>query len=817
MRVLLYFIVFVLFMYGCNDKEERDFPSVQTHANVIVEEDGVTVFGSLEGGWSSTITDVGFIYYLSNTNGTDYETVSLGYTDSGMSEFKTKIVRNLAIGGEYVVKAYLTTSKYTVYGEEQHFISKGGIAPVINSFSPQDFWIGDTITIRGQYFSDKNVANNIYFREEVTHPIVSSDSVLRVIVPRAIKTSKSFLRIEVAGKSSSLSENFRIAPPAIDEILPENVLLGESFKIKGHGLLSIKSLIIGQQNFPVVTQSDTSLLFTLTYNISPGSQNLKLMMLDELLEPEKQYNIVLPQITSVQPQIAWIDSVLTVKGTHLDRLTNFQIGGIPLQEITKTDSLVTLRVTAVFNSETLNARFRYNGDIDSGLKITFNMPVITSISPAITHAGETIELTGERFFYGMAPSIGMLTDVSENKAKLTLPWMIPAGKHTIDLSYMFDFSARTVEFTIPPIKIIDYWPKEIKRGDTVSVIVENLPENLSGYYAVAFDRRPGYVMARNGNELQCIVPYDAEIGNNPSLSVYVGLQDDMIENAFVLTEKWEKVDKNFAMSGGNCFFIDMDGAHYLLFQDQHYSSLKKFDSSAEDWFQLSRTDLFNESYIVTTFSIDNDLYFISYNSSGENLNYKYSISNNEWSRIAGFPVEMDGPFSFSDQGRGFVGTINSFFEYDKVNDSWITRQTLPTTQYEVRNTLNFSHENYAYLGFYTSIVNRTEYNEFWQYNMDTDEWIDLGGAPVNVYTGGSVFTKDNIAYIMGIGYEGPGEFKAYDLNSNKARNLTLPPTQWYQYYQIFYENGYVYFMMRPDSYSGWSLFKIAISELYEYG
>ena len=815
MRVLLYFLVFVLFMYACNDKEERDFPSIQTHANVIVEEDGVTAFGSFEGGWSSTITDIGFVYYLSGTSGTDYEIVSLGAVEAGVSDFNAKIVRNLLIGAEYTIKAYLTTSKYTVYGEEQHFISKGGKAPVIAGFSPNNVWIGDTLTIMGRYFSDKNDDNHIYFGEEITQPIVSNDSILKVIIPNTIKTVKSDVRITVAGKSSSFSEKLIIAPPVIDEIVPKDVLPGESLRIKGHGLLSIKSLIVDQQNFPVVTKSDTSLLFTLTYDINPGSKNLKLMMLDELLEPEKQYNIVLPQITSVQPQIAWIDSVLTVKGTHLDRLTNFQIGGIPLQEITKTDSLVTLRVTAVFNSETLNARFRYNGDIDSGLKITFNMPVITSITPAITHAGETIELTGERFFYGMAPSIGTLTEVSENKAKLTLPWMIPAGNHTIDLSYMFDFSAGTVEFTIPPIKIIDYWPKEIKRGDTVNVIVENLPENLAGYYAVAFDRRPGYVMARNGNELQCIVPYDAEIGNNPSLSVYVGLQEDMIENAFVLTEKWEKVDKNFAMSGGNCFFIDMDGAHYLLFQDQHYSSLKKFDSSAEDWFQLSRTDLFNESNIVTTFSIDDDLYFISYNSSGENLNYKYSISNNAWSRIAGFPVEMDGSFSFSNQGRGFVGTINSFFEYDKLNDRWITRQTLPTTHYEVRNTLNFSHENYAYLGFYTSIVNKTEYNEFWQYNMDTDEWIDLGGAPVNVYTGGSVFTKDNIAYIMGKGYEEVGEFKAYNLNANKARNLPLPPTQWAQYYQIFYENGYVYFMMRPDFYSGWSLFKIAISELYE--
>jgi len=163
MRVLLYFLVFVLFMYACNDKEERDFPSIQTHANVIVEEDGVTAFGSFEGGWSSTITDIGFVYYLSGTSGTDYEIVSLGAVEAGVSDFNAKIVRNLLIGAEYTIKAYLTTSKYTVYGEEQHFISKGGKAPIIAGFSPDNVWIGDTLTITGRYFSDKNDDNHISF------------------------------------------------------------------------------------------------------------------------------------------------------------------------------------------------------------------------------------------------------------------------------------------------------------------------------------------------------------------------------------------------------------------------------------------------------------------------------------------------------------------------------------------------------------------------------------------------------------------------------------------------------------------------------
>ena len=153
MKELACLLLSVLVLVGCiNEEYERDFPAVTTSPQVVVEEDGVLVKGYVDGGWSSKIMDIGFIYYLAETDGLYADKVSLGSGNDNISTFEIKIVRNLIIDEEYIFKAYVKTDKFTVYGDEQRFISKGGKAPFLKNFSPQKAWIGDTLTIQGMYF-----------------------------------------------------------------------------------------------------------------------------------------------------------------------------------------------------------------------------------------------------------------------------------------------------------------------------------------------------------------------------------------------------------------------------------------------------------------------------------------------------------------------------------------------------------------------------------------------------------------------------------------------------------------------------------------
>ena len=294
----------------------------------------------------------------------------------------------------------------------------------------------------------------------------STDSLLKVVVPKSIQTEENEIKVEVAGKSSIFSELFLVEHPVINMISPKEILPGEVLSIKGKGISSISALVIDGNPYTAELVNDSLATFLLPHDVLPGKKNLTFTMFGKLIQTDKTFDVVLPKIVSINPEIAWLDDILTVKGTYLDKLSNFQIGGIGLQEITKCDSMVTLRVNEIFSSSTLSARFFYNNDIESEVPVKLNMPVITSIEPSVAYAGDKITLKGERFFYGMSSSIGTLQNIAINQAQLTLPWNLPAGSQTVDLIYGPDISYGTVSFSVPEIKILDYYPKQIKRGDT---------------------------------------------------------------------------------------------------------------------------------------------------------------------------------------------------------------------------------------------------------------------------------------------------------------------------------------------------------------
>ncbi|WP_167619213.1 IPT/TIG domain-containing protein [Maribellus sediminis] len=812
----LYFLLIglILLLAGCQKEESREFPSVLTSPEIIIEEDGVSVTGLVDGDWSSAITDYGFVY---NTNGLGEASeirISLGATIPGTNIFGTKIERNLQIGETYTYKAYVVTSSYVVYGEERSFVSLGGKAPELESFTPAVASIGDTLTIRGKYFSDLKGMNKIYFNNAFVYPETSSDTILTVIVPNTLTSYESKIRVEVAGKSTFFSKNFKIADPLIEEIYPKQVLPGGTIYIKGKGLDAVKNVIINQRSVSVQYRPDSIAQFKIPTDISTGTQDLSVMVFEKQIDLGQKIEIVLPKIESVTPEIAWIDTILTVTGSYLNYLTNFKLGEYQLQEVLKTDSIVQLRIPDIFTSSTVTASF-YSYTIQSGRQIKLNMPVITSITPEIAYAGQIITLKGERFFYGMSPSIGTFQSISSNEATLALPWNLDAGEYTIDLEYWYSISEGTVSFSIPEISIIEYYPKQIKRGDTVSVVVENLPEQLAGYFAVAFDNKPSEFFEKTGNILKVTVPQNAEISSSPKLSVYLGGQVAEIPYAFVFSDPWIKLDKNYSMLNGACTFVESAGEHYLLYQDQLKSSLKKFNQDTEEWVQISNTDLFNSVQVLTAFSTVDNIYFLVGGWNSQKISYCYSISNNQWSRVADYPVKEDyiaTTYSFVFDNVGYAGNIDALYKYDEATNTWEKKTTLPTTHYELEDPFYFNTSGRGYVGFKKSIINSTEYNEFWEYNPVSDTWSDLGSAPMHVYRGGSAVVLNNRAYIIGKGYTILGEFVSYDLQTRAVTKLTSPPDYWDRDYYLFYENETVYFMTRPYP-EGWKIYKIPAEEL----
>lgn len=820
MKKYIYLIFAALvILESCKD-DNREFPAVTTSAEISVVDDGVFVHGSVEQGGMFDIVDYGFVYYKASSNGGNYDQVSLG-DNRGVINFSTKIERNLKPGETYILKAYVRTGSYIVFGNPQSFVSKGGKAPELAKYAPLSTWIGDTLTISGKYFSDVAQENNVYFNKIVTHPFFSNDSVIKVVVPASLETADNTIKVEVGGKSSSFPNKFEVALPVINEISPGNVMPGERILVKGKGLSAITGLIVDQSFISTESVSDTSVSFSLDYRVQPGTKILKFNWLGQIITINKTYKIVFPEITSVSPQVAWLDDILTIKGNRMDLLTNFRIGGINLQEVSKNDSVAKLRVVSIFNTATINARF-HGYEVETGIQVNLDLPVITSITPSIAHAGDQVTLKGERFFYGMAPSIGNLQVKNSQEAVLTLPWELSAGQHTIDLEYGFDVSIGTVSFTVPKIKILDYYPKQIQRGDTVSVVVENLPENLSGAYWCAFDSRGGEIISRSDDVLKVTVPSNVELSSTPTLSVFFGGQEDHVTNAFVLTEKWESI-KNTVDIKQPCVFSKAENGEYVIYQDGSYVVVKKFNSDYDEWRQVDRTDLGLSEYIMPlgSFALGNDLYYINTDngiyagSSYEyGLIYKFSLSQRKWSRLNNFPIKLSykTPFVFVSNGIAYMGTNEGFYAYDSQSDSWVEKAKLPSSHNSIEDPLVFSSSGKGFLCFKTSIINKIESKEFWEYDIESDQWTELPSIPVDIYSTSTATEHDGTVYIAGRGYYPGNKFISFDPLSYQSKELIVPPGDWYQI-NTFVEGDYLYFLTLSDYNSYKKMYKIPIDLL----
>jgi len=484
--------------------------------------------------------------------------------------------------------------------------------------------------------------------------------------------------------------------------------------------------------------------------------------------------------------------------------------------------MVELRIPGAFYSSPITARYVYPYDVESNSNVKLQMPEIKSIEPAITHAGESIKIKGERFFYGLSSQTGSFTYISNSEATLRLPSSIPSGENNIILQYGNDTYISSLTFSVPKIEIVDYFPKEIHRGDTVTVITKGLPDHLVGYNVLAFDFKPTDIIEKNGNVLKTIVPNNIDISTSPSLSLFIAGQEATISNAFTFIDNWLQLENKNSVTSVNYVYVEHNGINYLLSQNQQRYTLQKFDASSEQWTQISTTKLQDYTQLIIAFSTDNALYFIT-NNNGKNYNYRYSISSEEWSQITDLPdaeIYAKYSYSFKFNSQTYVGGINGLLAYDEVNDAWISNSKLPTNHYELNNPLYFNNEKYGFVGFKTSIVNGIEYNEFWRYDASGDSWEHLGNAPLEVSKGGTTVVFNNNAYIVtnsfliGIGKYTQRKMIKVDLSNNEVSSLTPPPGLWSSaYYHLFKQNDYLYFMYKDDPYSGWTGCKLAISDL----
>ena len=820
MRNYIYFfaLIFVLFN-SCKDEDgSKGFPGVTTSSILDITEDGVVVFADIQENGVFEILDHGFVYNMEENAGKeeDYNRISLG-SFSGNNSFSATIERNLRAGNHYVVKAFVKTKDRMVYGNPITFVSKGSKSPVLEKFFPETAYLGDTVTISGRYFSDKNTDNAIYFGKTQTYPIFSTDKLLKVIVP-ILSESTVQMKILVAGKTAISNNKFSLGMPVVYRYIPERVMPLEIIEIKGKGLSLVSKVTVDGIIHSLTQATDSTAKLVLSNMVKKGKKTLQLTQLDRLVSIDKQFEIVFPEILKVSPLTAWLDTILYIKGTHLDKLTNLSINYEPMTLLSSSDSLLKMKISRVFRSGSFRSKF-LNNDILSNQEVKFNPPVITSISPSTAKYGDVVHVYGERFFSDLSFSGWTCTYLNKNEVTLTVPWSIPAGFFTFKLSNNEEYPIVSVGLTIPAMEITEISPYEVQRGTEVTIKVKNLPTSseLVNKVICLLDNNTSLTIKEvKDGTIKAIIPIYINCSQNPTLTLNVGSQSKSLTNAIHINDKWEKISGGSNLSGLFCYSNETRTAYNY---DLAGPSLKTFDPQLGSWTNITKSPYAGFSNPVTSFQLGSDLYFVG-TKDGILIVDKYSTTNQSWSKLSKYPEKVGSDvFAFVINGTAYVGTSDQLFEYNPKNDTWLAKGNPKIDTGSSNRLLAFSINNKGYImSQYQQFDINSPFAYFYEFDPKNNTWLKVGNFNWGAYDGGWGTEYNKKMYLCTNSYTAywnqDDNFLEFDPLTYQFRKLLAPPEYYYPQTYSFISGDYFYVVSASsgDNYFSW-MYRIRLKDL----
>jgi len=228
-------IVFLIFIFSCQEDEASiPTPRIETSTAILFEDGGVELKGEITNLNTEVIYGIIISTYQGGTLSGD-TFYNLSMTDFGMvnGEFSFEFRNNLIQGQTYFYNAILFFDDEILLGEEMSFVSNGSASPRIDLVEPLIGHVGDTITIKGKYFSDDF---SVYFDQREAELIEPSDSIVKAIVPFEYNRDTPYdsFRLTKATQESILFEDFSMYTPEVYTVEPYYAHENDTITITGN-------------------------------------------------------------------------------------------------------------------------------------------------------------------------------------------------------------------------------------------------------------------------------------------------------------------------------------------------------------------------------------------------------------------------------------------------------------------------------------------------------------------------------------------------------------------------------------------------------
>lgn len=225
------------------------------------------------------------------------------------------------------------------------------------------------------------------------------------------------------------------------------------------------------------------------------------------------------------------------------------------------------------------------------------------------------------------------------------------------------------------------------------------------------------------------------------------------------------------------------------------------------------------------FSIGNNGYVIGGHSGITNADatdfWQYNSATDTWTKKADFPGgAREYAVAFSIGNKGYVGLgfgsaapanfeYNDFWEYDPDTDKWIQKNNVPFIGRET--AISFVTGNYGYVGCGTNFTYVDNLKDFWQYDPTTDTWLQKADYPGSGPIMASAFSLNGKGF-AGLGANatqgGTNQFWQYDPTTNAwTSRADFPGTA---------RDAATAFAIGSKGYMGFGTTSVSLGDLWEY-
>ena len=662
------------------------------------------------------------------------------------NSYKSIISKGLIKGETYTVFPFIYHNNNYIYGDTISFISNVYIDVIIDEMTPKNGFVYDTITIKGHNFCKSyNRFQNGLLLSGVHHSILSeSDTLITAIISPFINSSTLNPVLKTCNLETALNESFSIDAPVLDSISSKETYVGDHLLIYGKNFHSYLSevWINGIETKINKNRLDIDTLeVTIPKGLPAGLLDVKIKVLDKIIEKKNRYQSTTPYITQLDKHETGFLDVITITGNYFkqpNQEIEVIIGGRKQRILSYTKTEIRVIIDAYF--DVLHPKFLLKiGDFEMEAQITMLPPQIESVDKEFYHLQDDEVVVKTKYFLGYPENVKVGTsglavaEVFDNvdvNGNLTIPlnkWLNnnnfyphyafeSIGEIKIDIHTAYGSASKKIKIFKPVIQKINktkFFRNEYIEIDGLDFGYADVSQIYINDILVSNAHNSSYSLRNYSAKF--IIPGDLPIGQHKLKIVCGGQPTNIIDfevksitvNASNILPATGTRKDIYSIGGSN-----LENNYYSILADINISNNCTIVSTSENKVEFKLPYFWPlENNIVIKLR-----YGDQYIDAGEiqGLEPFEILKNYEVS-----PTYSTGSSSFEYNGELFFLNNNGIYKYNILANNWnIFERNMPVFEYGFSN----NYQNYV------SVFNDKIYfpygGSFYIYDLKNKQWLN---------------------------------------------------------------------------------------------